>query len=58
MTWISARELAAIYRVPIGTIYRWANEDDWPRIGWGRHTRYQHERAEETYHARRPTATR
>lgn len=53
MTWASALDLATIYHVPLGTIHRWANEDAWPRIGWGKHTRYHHDRADDTYQQRR-----
>ena len=53
MTWTSARDLATILRVPVGTIHRWASEHQWPRIGRGKRVRYDHERAVETYAARR-----
>ena len=40
--WTSARDLATILRVPVGTIHRWASEHQWPRIGRGKRVRYDH----------------
>jgi hypothetical protein len=54
--WTSARDLARIFRVPLGTIHRWANEDDWPRVGRGRFVAYHHERAFESWKKRRARA--
>jgi hypothetical protein len=28
---LSAKDLSALWRIPIGTIYRWAHEDHWRR---------------------------
>lgn len=56
MTWTSATDLARLLSVPVGTIHRWANEDDWPRVGRGRRVRYNHERAVESYETRRKPA--
>lgn len=29
--WLTAAQLSNLFGVPVGTIYRWASEDNWPR---------------------------
>jgi hypothetical protein len=52
MRWRSARELSDVWRVPIGTVRRWASEDNWPRIP-GYPVLYDGEKAEDSYARRK-----
>jgi len=45
-------QLSQLLRVPIGTLKRWAHEDDWRRLD-GRPSRYHHDDAQRSYDARR-----
>lgn len=49
--WLTAAQLHDMLKVPVGTIYRWASEDEWPRTG-GRPVYYS-ARAAVQSHARR-----
>lgn len=51
--WWAPAELARIYRVPVGTIYRWASEDRWRRVRRGRAVRYHGADAQNSYDQRR-----
>ena len=31
MRWLTAADLARLWRIPLPTIWRWASEDQWPR---------------------------
>jgi hypothetical protein len=53
---MSATELAAIWRVPAGTVRRWASEDKWPRTRF-RPIRFDPEKAQESYDRRRVKAS-
>lgn len=51
--WLTAAQLSQIHRVPVGTVWRWAAEDDWRRVAdtteRGKRTRYHAEDAQRTY---------
>ncbi|SRR6266566_1611254 len=49
----TAADLAHIYRVPIGTIYRWASEDQWRRTRTAHPVRYNAHDAQASYDRRR-----
>ncbi len=49
--YLSAADLATLLRVPKGTIYRWASEDQWPRTK-GRPVRYLASEAEHSQETR------
>lgn len=51
---MTAADLARIFRVPLGTIYRWAHEDGWKRHGWPRV--YDMDDVQESYDRRRHAA--
>jgi hypothetical protein len=51
-THATAKDLAAIYRVAVGTIYGWACKDDWGRTGWPR--MYSRADAQASYERRYP----
>jgi hypothetical protein len=53
MRWMQAKELAAIWRVPVGTVRYWASVEQWPRT-ITRPTRYDPQVAQDTYERRRP----
>jgi len=55
--WWTPAELAQIYRVPIGTIYRWASEDGWRRVRRGRAVRYHGGDAQRSHDRRRTLAS-
>ncbi|GGV34120.1 hypothetical protein GCM10010182_67470 [Actinomadura cremea] len=44
----TATDLARIYGVALGTIYRWASQDQWDRTRY-RPIRYRHSDAERSY---------
>ena len=52
---MTAAEVARFLRVPTGTIYRWAHEDNWRREGTGRRTKYHVTDATTSYEKRRDT---
>lgn len=45
LPWLTADQLARLWRVPVGTVWRWASEDRWPRTR-SRPTRYDPEAAQ------------
>jgi hypothetical protein len=47
-SWLTAAQLSELLRVPIGTIWRWASEDDWRRLD-RRPKRYHHDDAQASY---------
>lgn len=49
--YLSAADLATLLRVPKGTIYRWAHEDQWPRTS-GPPVRYLASEAEHSQERR------
>jgi hypothetical protein len=50
--WLSARDLAAVYRIPLGTVYGWASTDHWQRTTtWPR--KYSLGDAQASYERRR-----
>lgn len=49
--YVTARALAQMFRVPLGTIYRWASEDRWRRTRY-RPIRYHIDDASESRRAR------
>jgi len=49
--YVTARDLARLFRVPVGTIYRWASEDQWRRTRY-RPIRYHIDDASESKRAR------
>lgn len=51
----TAAVIASVLHVPIGTIHRWASEDQWRRIP-GRPTRYSYTDASASYTRRRAAA--
>lgn len=50
----TARDLARIYNVAVGTIYRWAHDDDWDRTAKGWPRRYDRNQAQASYDRRHP----
>jgi len=54
--WWTAAELAKLYRVPTGTIYRWASEDKWRRSRRGQQVRYHGGDAQRSFDRRRLAA--
>lgn len=53
----TARDLASLYSVPIGTIYRWASLDDWRRTDpKHRPVKYNRQDADNSYHKHRESA--
>ena len=52
LPWQTAPDLAALWRVPVGTVRRWASEDRWPRTVT-RPVRYDPEYAQDSYDRRR-----
>lgn len=50
---LTAAQLSQIFRIPVGTLQRWAGEDDWRRTSTptarGRITRYHHDDAQASY---------
>jgi hypothetical protein len=56
--WPTANDLAGMWRMPIGTVYRWAHEDRWRRTEPGlRPVRYDPADARRSYEARRAGLT-
>jgi len=55
--WWGAAELARLYRVPVGTIYRWASEDNWRRMRRGQQVRYHGGDAQQSFDRRRALAS-
>lgn len=53
--WCTAADIAHMFRVPIGTVHRWASEDKWPRIT-GRPTLYDIDSASTSHRRRRAAA--
>ena len=49
---MSGPELAKVWRIPLGTVRRWASEDRWPRTRT-RPVRYDPEAAQVSYERRR-----
>lgn len=54
--WLTAAQLSELLRVPIGTVWRWAHEDEWRRVD-RRPRRYHHDDAQKSYDSRRLEAT-
>jgi hypothetical protein len=52
--YVTARDLARLLRVPLGTIYRWASEDGWRRTRY-RPIRYHMDDAVNSKRARELT---
>ena len=52
LPWLTGPQLAALWRVPVGTVKRWAHEDRWPRT-LTRPTRYDPEAAQDGHDRRR-----
>jgi hypothetical protein len=50
--WMTAAQLSELLRVPVGTVWYWAHEDDWRRLD-RRPKRYHHDDAQASYEARR-----
>jgi uncharacterized protein YjcR len=47
----TAADLAALYGVPVGTIYRWASTHHWDRTDPQRRpVKYNRDHADQTYH--------
>jgi len=55
-SWLTYAQLSQLLIVPIGTLKRWASEDDWRRLD-SRPTRYHLDDAQQTFDAHRLTAT-
>ena len=55
---LTAAQLSQLLRVPVGTLWRWASEDDWRRVEDvtenGRRTRYSVEDAQATHDRHQP----
>jgi len=51
--WMSRQDIAAILRVPLGTLDRWASNERWRRIKYGGRVLYDWESAAERYRRRR-----
>lgn len=52
LPWLTGPQLSTLWRVPLGTVKRWAHEDSWPRTST-RPTRYDPDAAQRTYENRR-----
>lgn len=52
LPWQTGPQLAALWRVPLGTVRYWASVDHWPRTHT-RPTRYDPEAAQASYERRR-----
>lgn len=50
--WLTAEQLSSLWHVAVGTVWRWASEDDWRRID-RRPKRYHHDDAQASYERRR-----
>lgn len=50
--WLTSAQLSELLRVPLGSVWRWASEDDWRRVD-GRPKRYHLDDAQASYEARR-----
>lgn len=46
--WLTYAQLSQLLRVPIGTLHRWAAEEEWRRLD-GRPVRFHHDDAQATY---------
>jgi hypothetical protein len=51
---LTAADLAAVYQIPVGTIYGWASTDKWRRTTT-RPKRYLLDDAQASYERRRPS---
>lgn len=51
-SWLTAAQLSEVLRVPIGTVWFWASEDQWRRLD-RRPKRYHNDDAQASYEARR-----
>lgn len=56
--WFTAKELADLHHVAVGTIYRWASEDQWPRRNRARPVLYSAFAAEQSATRRRQNSGR
>lgn len=56
LPWQTGPQLAALWRVPLGTVRYWASVDRWPRTHT-RPTRYDPEAAQASYERRRHGAS-
>lgn len=51
--WETTAGISTLFRVPAGTVYRWASEDRWRRRGTRRNRRWNVEDAQESHDRRR-----
>ena len=54
---LTIAEAVAIYRVPAGTLRRWASEDDWTPFGSGYRRYWSYDQVQDSYDERRNPLT-
>lgn len=54
---LTTAEAAQLFDVPVGTLRRWAHEDQWTPHGSTRHRQWLHSQIQGSYDQRRGVAT-
>lgn len=53
---ISVQEAHVLFKVPVGTLHRWAHEEQWEAFGGPRSRHWRIDDVDSAYHARRGPA--